>query len=258
MIYNGTGDKMKKILMKVIYLISIAVFLFSAYKVVDYFYGTYRSEKAYGQLSELIKDDEGREMSFSQKYADLLAKNSDMVGWISIEDTKLNYPVMLTPNNEEYYLRRNFDKKYEFRGTLFLNKEANLKNRDDNMIIYGHNMDDGTMLGSLRKYTRYSYYQEHKYIRFENLYDNGLYEIAYVFKTVDQKSHSLYINYYDFLNASSKEEFDKQMKLYANASFYKTGVTPVYGDKLITLSTCEYSNNHGRLVVVAKRIDEQK
>ena len=178
-----------------------------------------------------------------------------MIGWISIEDTKLNYPVMQTPNDEQFYLRRNFDKEYEFRGTLFINGNADLQ-VDDNIMIYGHNMDDGTMFGVLRRYVDYDFYEEHKYITFDHYYDQGKYEIAYVFKTVDEVDHDLYIDYYHFYNANSAFEFNAQMQLYANASFYDTGVRPTYGDKLITLSTCEYSNENGRLVVVARKIDE--
>lgn len=253
---------MKKIVYKVLMALSMCVFLFSLYKVVSYYYGTFSSEKKYSELSGMIKDesdkDSGtREMSFTIKYEDLLKQNSDMVGWLKIEDTKMDYPVMLTPNNEEFYLRLNFDKEYEYRGTPFLNGEVDLKNEDDNMIIYAHNMDDGTMFGVLRKYTNYDYYKKHKEIQFDTLYRNGTYEIFAVFKTVDNPEHDLYINYYDFFNARNEEEFDYQINLYKNASFYDTGITPKYGDKLLTLSTCEYSNKNGRLVVVARKVDKE-
>ena len=108
---------MKKIVYKILMAFCMCVFLFSLYKVVNYYYGMYESEKKYSELSSLIKDDTtdesgSRKMSFAQKYEDLLKQNSDMVGWLSIEDTKMDYPVMLTPNNEEFYLRLNFDKEY--------------------------------------------------------------------------------------------------------------------------------------------------
>ena len=248
---------MYKYIKKILLLISLTVFIYSGYKVVSYYIGTLQTNKLNANLVDMIKDnEEGRIQSFTQKYAKLLKKNSDMVAWIKIEDSNLNYPVMITPNDEEYYLRRNFNKEYEFRGTLFLNANANLKERDDNIIIYGHNMDDGTMFGALRKYYDEKYYLNHKYIQFESAYETSIYEIAYVFRTVDELDHPLYVDYYNFYNADSVEEFDYQMNLYEKASYYDTGVDVEYGDKLITLSTCEYTEENGRFVIVARKIVE--
>ena len=247
---------MNEIIRKVLLTICISVFLFAGYKVVTYYYGTLQTKQLNTDLIDSIKNEEGRKLSFSQKYEELLKRNNDMVAWIKIEDTQLNYPVMLTPNDEEYYLRKNFDKKYEFRGTLFLNGNANLKERDDNIVIYGHNMDDGTMFGALRKYYDEDYYLNHKYIQFETLYETSTYEIAYVFRTVDELDHKLYINYYHFYNASNEDEFCAQMMKYERASYYSTGITPKYGDKLITLSTCEYTEDNGRFVIVARKMEK--
>ena len=248
---------MNKFLRLIILIICCGIFLFSGYKVVTYFYGTFQTHQLNSNLIDSINKEEGRKLSFSQKYEKLLNRNSDMVAWIKIEDTQLNYPVMLTPDNEEYYLRKNFDKTYEFRGTLFLNGNANLKERDDNIIIYGHNMDDGTMFGVLRKYYDEDFYLKHKTIQFESAYENSTYEIAYAFRTVDEFGHKLFIDYYHFYNASSELEFESQMRLYERASYYHTGVTPKYGDKLITLSTCEYTEDNGRFVIVARRMENK-
>ena len=108
----------------------------------------------------------------------------------------------------------------------------------------------------LKKYKNYDFYKNHKIISFENNYENGKYEIFAVFKTVDILDHELYIDYYNFINANDENHFNKQINLYKNASFYETDIHPQYGDKLLTLSTCEYSNDHGRLVVVARKIEE--
>ena len=247
---------MNKILRGILLIICIIIFLFSGYKVVTYYYGTLQTNKLNTDLIDSIKKEEGRKLSFSQKYEKLLKRNNDMVAWIKIEDTQLNYPVMLTPNDEEYYLRKNFDKKYEFRGTLFLNGNANLKERDDNIIVYGHNMDDGTMFGVLRKYYDEDFYLKHKTIQFETQYETSTYEIAYVFRTVDEIGHDLYIDYYHFFNADSSFEFNSQMDMYERVSYYDTGITPKYGDKLITLSTCEYTEDNGRFVIVARKMEK--
>lgn len=246
---------MKKFLRSILLVLCIGVFCFSLYKIVSYYYEGYQSEKRVSELLSQVKEDEGRTMSFVEKYGELLKQNSDMVGWITIEDTKVNYPVMQTPNDEEFYLRRNFDKEYEFRGTPFVNANANLQDEDDNMIIYAHNMDDGTMFGDLRKFTDYSFYETHKTFEFDTIYHNSTYEIFAVFKTVDDPDHELYIDYYTFFNAEDEESFNEQIQKYKQASYYDTGITPQYGDKLLTLSTCEYSNDNGRLVVVARKVE---
>lgn len=249
---------MKKMIKSILLIVCIVVFGFSLYKIVSYYYEGYQSEKQYSELKEQIVVDKDREMSFYEKYKQLLNENSDMVAWLTIEDTKIDYPVMLTPQDEEFYLRRNFNKEYEFRGTPFFNANANLEDPDDNMIIYAHNMDDGTMFGALRKYTKKDYYDSHKIIQLDSIYGKSEYEIFAVFKTVDNQSHELFIDYYRFFNAANKEHFDEQIQKYKRASFYETGITPEYGDELLTLSTCEYSNENGRLVVVARKVEENE
>ena len=249
--------------MKKIFTISIsifcAVFLFSAFKLIDYYKGSYSSEKKYDELQSLIKDDLNIEyneepMTFSEKYEELLNRNNDMAAWISIEGTNVNYPVMQTPEYEEYYLRKDFDKAYALRGSLFLNGDATFDSI--NMTIYGHNMDDGTMFGALRSYTDKSFYEEHKYIKLESKAGTRFYQIAFVFKTVDIIGHQNFISYYNFKNPN-KDEFNQQIKLYEKAALYDTFVEVEYGSQLLTLSTCEYSQKQGRLVIVAKLVYEE-
>ena len=232
------------------------LFLVSLYKIFDYHYESYKSMSKNEELIELIYYEEF-EYSFEDKYEDLLAKNSDMIGWISIEDTKLNYPVMQTKEEEEYYLRRNFEKNYEFRGTLFANIEANFFTKNDNVIIYGHNMDDGTMFRTLRKYLNKSFFEKHRFILFETISGAYTYEIIYVIKTVDNTEHPLYIDYSNFYNIKDEETFNEQMKRYNDASLYEVSKVPQFGDELLTLSTCEYSHENGRLIIIAKKINER-
>lgn len=247
---------MKRNILKVLMVVCALVFTFSAYKIVTYYYESYQSEKDFSSLASQIKKEEGgKKLLFYERYEELLKLNPDMVGWIKIEDTKIDYPVMLTPNDEEFYLRKNFYKEYEFRGTPFLNKDANIKDEDTNMIIYAHNMDDGTMFGGLRKLTSYSFYETHKTFTFETLYHSNEYEIVTVFKTVDNPQSELFVDYYNFKNPT-EDEFYAQFKRYRELQYYDTGVEVQFGDKLLTLSTCEYSNENGRLVVVARKVDQ--
>lgn len=121
----------------------------------------------------------------------------------------------------------------------------------DNLVIYGHHIKGGKMFGALEDYKSQSFYEEHKTIQFDTLTQRGVYEIIAVFKTVAYSSQGF--RYYDFVNAESKDEFNDYIQKCKELALYETGVTAEYGDRLITLSTCEYSAQNGRLVVVAKK-----
>jgi len=186
------------------------------------------------------------------RFLQLYQLNPDIVGWLQIPGTKVDYPVMQTPGEPEYYLKRNFDKKSSARGCLFVQGEADVFAPSDNLTIYGHHMKDGSMFGQLDKYRKQAYYEAHPYIYFDTLDGNHTYEILAVFKTtvsVDEGFH-----YHEFVDADGEAEFDDYVAQCKALAFYDTGVDAVYGDKLITLSTCEYSQTNGRLVIVAKQV----
>lgn len=180
----------------------------------------------------------------------LQAENPNCVGWISIEDTELDYPVMQTIDDPEYYLKRNFEGDYNRHGVPFMDARCGLGSAD-NLIIYGHNMADGTMFSTLHKYEQYSYYEEHPVITWETASGVDYYQVAGVMRvsgTAYETQWSIYNCIY--LN---DVEFAEMVDHISRDSLYNTGVVPVYGDKLMTLSTCEslYSQNDERLVVVA-------
>ena len=125
----------------------------------------------------------------------------------------------------------------------------------DNIIIYGHHMNDGSMFTGLMKFTDKSFWENHKTIEFDTLTDRNQYEVIAVFKTVVYTNSEDSFKYYEFTDAENEEEFNEYVAKCKELSLYDTGVTAEYGDKLISLSTCEYSHNNGRLVVVAKRVD---
>ena len=185
------------------------------------------------------------------KYRELYLQNEDMVGWISIAGTKLNYPVMQTTNNPNFYLKHNFEKAYSDLGTPYIQENCNLL-ESDNLVIYGHHIKGGKMFGALEDYKAESFYKKHKTIQFDTLTEQAEYEIVAVFKTVAYSSEGF--RYYDFVNAENEEAFDSYIAKCKELALYDTGVSAEYGDRLITLSTCEYSAQNGRLVVVAKKV----
>ena len=178
-------------------------------------------------------------------------KNPDLVGWMTIDGTPINYPVMQTPDRVDYYLHRNFEKKESSHGCLYVRESCDVFAPSDNLTIYGHHMKDGSMFASLDEYRKMEFWEEYPEIQFDTLYNRQTYTIFAVFKTTASVGEGF--SYHRFEDAEDEAEFNEFVSTCKKLSFYDTGITPEYGDKMITLSTCEYSQDNGRLVVVAVR-----
>ena len=187
------------------------------------------------------------------EYQNILNKNQRLIGWIKIDDTVIDYPVMQTVNNE-YYLDHNFNQEEDKNGCIFMDYQCDVIKGCDNMILYGHHMKSGQMFGTLNKYSQQSYYEKHPTIKFDTIYEKGEYQIMYVFRSKVYSEEDVNFKYYQFINAGSEKEFNSYINEMAALSLYDTGVTANYGDKLLTLSTCDYQEKAGRFVVVAKRV----
>ncbi len=208
-------------------------------------------DKYYAQLTET---EEGTP-EVLYKYEELYNQNKSLIGWVKIADTVIDYPVMQTVNNE-YYLDHNFNQEYDKNGSIFLDASCSIYPRSTNLIIYGHHMKSGKMFGSLQKYQSESYYKDHKYIQFDTIYEEGTYEVMFVFRDKVYSQGDVNFKYYEFIDANSEEEFNSYMNEMAAASYYDTGVIAEYGDQLLTLSTCDYQQDNGRFVVVARKVEE--
>lgn len=243
----------------------VAVVCFGYFGV--YYYYTVRTKGSYEELASLknknsyfnIQDNQYVHKTNNElpdilpEYQTLYQKNKKLIGWLKIADTIIDYPVMQTSNNE-YYLDHNYNQEYDKNGSLFLDYTCSIYPRSTNLIIYGHHMKSGQMFGQLQKYAKESYYKDHKIIRFDTIYEKGTYEVMYVFCSQVYNVDDLVFKYYQFINANSGKEFDSYMKEMAEMSLYDTGVKAEFGDSLITLSTCDNSQEDGRFVVVAKKI----
>ena len=185
-------------------------------------------------------------------YKEIYEMNNDVVGWIKMEGTKMDYPVMQTPSSPNYYLYRDFDKKESARGSIYAWEAANIEEPSDNITLFGHNMADGSMFACLNGYTNKTAWDNNRLIFFDTLNEYHTYKIFAVFKTSANIGQGF--SYHKFVDAADKEEFDEFVSTCKKLAFYDTGITPVYGDKLICLSTCEYTLDNGRLVVAAVRI----
>ena len=230
-----------------------------------YYYSYYeKNDIEYSELSTLVKEDSGGtvEINYTEKqdkppilkkYETLYNKNRKLIGWLKIEGCDIDYPVMQTSNNE-YYLDHNYNQEYDKNGSLFLDKDCDAAFPNDNMIIYGHHMKSGKMFGNLNYYSKESFWEDNKEFTFDTIYETGTYAVMYVFRSKIYSEEEIVFKYYQFIDATSENEFNSNMEEMANMSLYDTGVTANYGDRLITLSTCDSSEEDGRFVVVAKKI----
>ena len=206
-----------------------------------------------GPLFTLDEPTEPREVL--DEYKNLLNKNKKLIGWLKIDDTNIDYPVMQTSDNE-YYLTHNLNQENDRNGSIFMDKDCDVLKPSTNYIIYGHHMKSGNMFGKLDLYQDESYCKEHPYIQFDTIYEKGTYEVMYVFRSRVYREEEIVFKYYQFIDANSEQEFDSYMSEMASMSLYDTGVTAEYGDQLLTLSTCDYQEKNGRFVVVAKKVKE--
>lgn len=191
------------------------------------------------------------------KYENLYNKNKNLIGWIKIDDTDIDYPVMKSINqNGEFYLDHDYDGKEDRNGSLFMDDLCNPTRPSDNLIIYGHNMKSGKMFGSLDNYKSKDFCDKHKIILFDTIYRQGKYEVAYAFNSHVFSEAEIAFKYYQFIDPNSEDEFNSGIREMKNMSLYDTGVEVSYGDELLTLSTCDYDESNGRFVVVCKRIED--
>lgn len=201
------------------------------------------------------------------EYRELYEKNQDVIGWLSIDDTNIDYPVMQTMEDECHYLRLDFYGKKNRNGCLIMDTDsvvgigtaadgyASGTAPSTNLIIHGHTMKSGEMFGKLPLYADETYGKEHNIIRFDSLYEEREYELIAVFYSQIFYTHEDVFKYYNFFQADTQEEFDDWYENIKEMSLYDTGVTAEFGDEFITLSCCSYHVEDGRFVVVGKRTD---
>lgn len=249
------GNKMRRFL----FFVFIAVFVSSASILGWQHMRSLREENALKQLAQTKQSTESSTSSsmdispqapvILEQYYEISRQNADMVGWLKIDGTEIDYPVMYT--GDDFYLRHGFDRANSKSGLPYIDKRCTVEPFGTNTIIYAHNMKNGTMFSGLLNYKDRDYYKEHLIIHFDTLYETQEYEIVAVFESkVYQKSDTRF-KHYNFLNADNQTAFDEYIAGIKALSLYETGIYPEYGDELITLMTCSYHTENGRFVVVA-------
>ena len=214
--------------------------------------GVRRAENLLALGCLLLPDREETAVPLVNGYQWLANVNPDFCGWLSVADTDLDYPVMYTPKEPEYYLRRGFDGKYAASGSLFIGDGSSPDS--SHVVIYGHNMKNGAMFGSLMPYAKKDYWQAHPIISFTTLERAGEYEVVGAFYSrVYTDADEGVFRYYRYTDLTKETVFNEYIRQVKAAALYDTGVTAQYGDDILTLSTCSYHTDDGRFVVVARR-----
>ena len=208
------------------------------------------------ETTEETQPSEATEAPKEREYLPFLQEkreeNEDTVGWLTIQGTKIDYPVMYTPQDPEKDLHLGFDQKYSFAGLPFIDANCSLDPESDNLIISAHNMLDGSMFRSLMKYEQKSYWQQHPRVKLDLWDEEREYEVLAAFRDrVYYKTENCF-KFYKFIDAESEDSYQEAIDYYKTHACYDTGVTAQPGDRLLTLVTCAYHTDNGRFVVVAR------
>lgn len=250
-----SNNKFKKLLL----LLLVIIFIFSIGYMFYYIYNNNKNKKDSTDILNEVKIDSTQvteEKSEKMlKLEELQKENNEIIGWLEIEGTNINYPVLQGTDNE-FYMKNNYKKEKSKDGSIFLDKSYNWDIPSSNLLLYGHNNKNGIMFQDLLKYKNEDFYKEHTKIKFTTNKEDNVYEIISVFYSrVYYKSEKNVFRYYYFVNANNEQEYNDFVNNAKKSSIYDTGVNANYGDQLLTLSTCEYSQEDGRFVVVAKKIN---
>ena len=255
---------------------SILVLLICIFLLINYSVTSYKESLLHSSLKEMVGDSQielttdlesGKTVTSSKaegngrilkKYKTLYELNNDVVGWITIDGTRVDYPVMQTVYDEEYYLYRNYYRKDAKEGLPFMDSRCMIGKPSTNLIIYGHNMKNGTMFADLLKYESKDYYDKHKYIRFDTLYEEAIYEIVAVFRSRVAFQNEDTFRFYNFIEADFESEFYDYYEMIRGMSLYNIDAEAMASDYLLTLCTCEYTVEDGRFVIVARKIADEE
>ena len=259
---------MKKVGIKKIYIFINVILIFLIILSIIYILDFFLLKKEAAEESNLLNTIEideneinlrdtktiGKSSERIIKIRKLQKENPDIIGWLEIENTNINYPVLQGTDNE-YYMTHNYKKEKSKKGSIFLSKDYDWSIPSTNLLIYGHNLRNGTMFEELLKYENEEFYKEHPFIRFTTAKEDAEYAIIAVFKSrVYYQSERNVFRYYYFVNAKTQEEYNKFVENAKQASLYNIEETASNGEQLITLSTCSYHTEDGRFVVVGRKI----
>ena len=188
---------------------------------------------------------------------ELWNQNPDTAGYIRIDGTKLDYPVMYTPDDEQKYNHMDFNGNYKYAGLPFINVDCSIDPESDNLVIYGHNMKNGTGFSTVIQYRSEKFFQDHPTVFYSTLYEEREYEVVAAFYDKVYFNYDEVFKFYEFIDYENDIQFNEAVEYWKAKSEYDTGVEPQYGDRFLTLVTCSYHEKYGRFVVIARYPGEE-
>lgn len=237
---------------KTVRIIALIVFILSVAALAYYLVEDYIDARHEAEINEL----RGMDVDVPDvldEYAALYSENYDTMGWLKIDGTNIDYVVMYAPHIHEKYLRNDFYGEHSTRGCLYIDEDCDVF-RSDNIIIYGHNMSDDSMFGTLDYYADEDFYKEHKTFSFDTIYEKQTYEVvAAIYTSIPDDSEECF-RYYEYTGKNDTEMFNQYVEFIAENELYDTGVELKEDDDILTLSTCSYQTTDGRFIVVARKI----
>ncbi|MDQ0272528.1 class B sortase [Cytobacillus purgationiresistens] len=242
------------IFQRLVTLAALIAFIYAGSKLTIILYGYYDNWRNLSEVQDIYnevlqEEDEIEAGRIRQQFDPLLKLNEDIVGWITVEDTRIDYPILQADNNS-YYLTRNYKRNETRAGSIFMDYRNEVEaEANKNIILYGHRMKDGSMFGQLKKYLNESFFYEHRNIYYDTLYAGYDLEVFSVYQTTTDF-------YYIETNFPTDQSFGGFIESLQDKSLHKADVNITEGDRIVTLSTCDYSldSNEGRLVVHAKLV----
>lgn len=255
---NGIGkaagrrhkERYKRMIRKIVFILALLVFLGSGGYIAFHFYQAYDEDSAFDEL----KTKNGHDLVALHK------QNKDLVGWIKVDGTNIDYPVVQTPDDPEYYLRRNFKKQDSVAGTPFMDSYSKI-GKSKNYLIYGHNIKAGTMFHELLEFEEKDFWKKHKYFQYDELRNGkqvrGIYKIVAFFRSEISSGSSGEFRYYTYPDIEDKKTYDEYVRGIKSIAAFDTGVKAEWPNQLVTLSTCAYHTDDGRFAVVGVRVDRQ-
>lgn len=244
-----------------IFIIALICFLGSGGYLAKYFWERHISAQNMNEVKSLIIEETGiaddENASLLLRYSKLKEENPDFAGWITIPDTTIDYPVMYVKGDNDTYLYANFYKEWDGGGTPFIDGGCSLDPVSDNLIIYSHHMNDKSMFQPLMNYKEKTFYDKHRTVYFDTTTERGTYEVVAVILSRALSIDEEGFRYYSYFDFSDEDTFNYYWENISEMSLYTPDIIPEYGDKLITLSTCEYSQEDGRLAVIARKVTDK-
>lgn len=248
-------------------VVLIGVLGFSVYKFLSEYIPQQREQNRFAELRDLIEEDEYEDPSDpssdpsesgtpkvkTSKYKKLFAMNEDMRGWIKVNGTQIDYPVMKSDLEDgEYYLHRDFDGDYSFAGCLFIGKYCDYDS--DIFIIYGHNMLNGSMFGELHDFSDEDFAKKHMDIQFDTKNERRVYRVFGAFWSKAFYEDEPGFKYYEAVGNYDEDSYNNILWSFESMMAMRLDYEPKYPDQIMLMSTCSYNEANGRFVVAAYRI----